>query len=181
MAIGDYNKTIWQNGGTPAINAGNLNNIENKLKELDSGVATREALTNFISDFFSSGVIWLNQDFLISYNGDMSVDVGQGVAYYFGNRIAYNPEIYSKVNIAPVTDGNTDYVIIYAVDNTNGDYTNGIYAVPDGYVGIYTYRSNNSNPNTPGVKLYRITVGTSTSEITSAEVTDLRQQIEFNY
>jgi len=35
MAIGDYVKTEYNNGGTPAINAANLNNAENKIEEID--------------------------------------------------------------------------------------------------------------------------------------------------
>lgn len=42
MASGDYTKTVWQNGagvGHPAINEDNLNNIEDKIDELDSELA----------------------------------------------------------------------------------------------------------------------------------------------
>lgn len=35
MALGDYSKTTYQNGQAPAINQTNLNNNENKTKELD--------------------------------------------------------------------------------------------------------------------------------------------------
>lgn len=35
MAGGDYVETTWVNGTTPAINAANLNNVENKIGELD--------------------------------------------------------------------------------------------------------------------------------------------------
>lgn len=42
MALGDYAKTIFVNGTTPAINATNLNNNENKTKELDTVVATMD-------------------------------------------------------------------------------------------------------------------------------------------
>src|SRR4030042_6019174 len=35
MAISDYVKTVWINNSTPAINATNLNHIENKIYELD--------------------------------------------------------------------------------------------------------------------------------------------------
>ena len=50
MALGDYVKTAYANGTTPAINATNLNNIEDKVYELDrtviqSGVYT-PTLTN---------------------------------------------------------------------------------------------------------------------------------------
>lgn len=36
MAIGDYNKITYVNGTTPARNATNLNNNEDKTKELDT-------------------------------------------------------------------------------------------------------------------------------------------------
>lgn len=36
MAIGDYTKTTYVNGTTPARNATNLNNQENKTDELDA-------------------------------------------------------------------------------------------------------------------------------------------------
>ncbi len=39
MALGDYTKTTFANGVSPAINATNLNNNENKTKELDTAVA----------------------------------------------------------------------------------------------------------------------------------------------
>lgn len=39
MAIGDYTKTTFVNGTTPAINAINLNNNENKTDELDAQLA----------------------------------------------------------------------------------------------------------------------------------------------
>lgn len=42
MAIGDYNKTTYANGVAPAINATNLNNNENKVKELDTAVESIE-------------------------------------------------------------------------------------------------------------------------------------------
>ena len=35
MAVGDYVKTTYVNGTTPAINDTNLNNQENKTDELD--------------------------------------------------------------------------------------------------------------------------------------------------
>lgn len=35
MAIGDYTKTEYSNGGTPAINETNLNNNEDKTEEID--------------------------------------------------------------------------------------------------------------------------------------------------
>lgn len=37
MAQGDYNKTVWVNGGAPGITAERLNNIEDKVSELDGG------------------------------------------------------------------------------------------------------------------------------------------------
>ena len=39
MAIGDYTKTTFVNGTTPAINAINLNNHEDKTDELDLQLA----------------------------------------------------------------------------------------------------------------------------------------------
>jgi hypothetical protein len=39
MALGTYNKTTYQNGQAPAINQTNLNNNENKTKELDDFAA----------------------------------------------------------------------------------------------------------------------------------------------
>lgn len=36
MAVGDYIKTTFVNGTTPAINDTNLNNQENKTEELDT-------------------------------------------------------------------------------------------------------------------------------------------------
>ena len=36
MALGDYTRTTYVNGTTPAINATNLNNIEAKVDELDA-------------------------------------------------------------------------------------------------------------------------------------------------
>ena len=36
MAKGDYSKTTWNNGVAPAINANNLQNIEDKIYELDN-------------------------------------------------------------------------------------------------------------------------------------------------
>lgn len=38
MALGDYTKTTYNNGATPAINATNLNNSEDKIKELDNEI-----------------------------------------------------------------------------------------------------------------------------------------------
>ncbi len=35
MALGDYNKTHWNNAAPPPISADNLNNKEDKIKELD--------------------------------------------------------------------------------------------------------------------------------------------------
>lgn len=35
MALGDYGKTTYVNGGTPAINATNLNNNETKTAQID--------------------------------------------------------------------------------------------------------------------------------------------------
>ena len=36
MSLGDYSKTSYVNGGTPAINFTNLNKNEDKTKELDT-------------------------------------------------------------------------------------------------------------------------------------------------
>jgi len=36
VAIGDYSKTTYSNGGSPALNETNLNNNEEKTSELDS-------------------------------------------------------------------------------------------------------------------------------------------------
>ncbi|MFA5715300.1 MAG: hypothetical protein WC998_06150 [Candidatus Paceibacterota bacterium] len=38
MALGDYTKTAYVSGTTPAINATNLNNNENKTKEIDTAI-----------------------------------------------------------------------------------------------------------------------------------------------
>lgn len=40
MALGDYSKIIYKNGESPAISAGNLNNNEDKTKELDTAAAS---------------------------------------------------------------------------------------------------------------------------------------------
>lgn len=45
MAIGDYSKTTYVNGSTPAINAVNLNNNENKVQEIDDDLVSGAALT----------------------------------------------------------------------------------------------------------------------------------------
>ena len=45
MASGDYSKTQYNNGAPPAINATNLNNNENKTKELDTDVAALKSGT----------------------------------------------------------------------------------------------------------------------------------------
>jgi hypothetical protein len=42
MALGDYTKTAYANGTTPAINATNLNNNENKTKEIDTALVMSE-------------------------------------------------------------------------------------------------------------------------------------------
>jgi hypothetical protein len=42
MALGDYTKTEFANGTTPAINAANLNNNEDKTAELDSNLLTEQ-------------------------------------------------------------------------------------------------------------------------------------------
>jgi hypothetical protein len=42
MALGDYTKTEFVNGTTPAINAANLNNNEDKTAELDSNLLTEQ-------------------------------------------------------------------------------------------------------------------------------------------
>lgn len=39
MALGDYTPTSWANGTSPAINETNLNHLETKVKELDTGQA----------------------------------------------------------------------------------------------------------------------------------------------
>lgn len=58
MALGDYNKTIYVNGGTPAINDTNLNNNENKVKELDTSIANIASSRNFdFSLYYSRNVI----------------------------------------------------------------------------------------------------------------------------
>jgi len=44
VALGDYAKTTWVNGGPPGISAGRLNNIENKTEELDTAVKTHNEL-----------------------------------------------------------------------------------------------------------------------------------------
>lgn len=43
MALGDYTKTSYNNGGTPAINDVNLNNNEDKTAELDTNLATEQS------------------------------------------------------------------------------------------------------------------------------------------
>lgn len=40
MAIGDYTKTSYANGGAPAISAANLNHAEDKIDELDAWAGT---------------------------------------------------------------------------------------------------------------------------------------------
>ncbi|WP_010249234.1 hypothetical protein [Acetivibrio cellulolyticus] len=89
MAIGDYNKTVWINetpgGGIPAINATNLNNIENKIKELDSEIAIAARWADIMND----GIANLATDFLITYHDNMTLTVGAGVGYYQGYRIVF--------------------------------------------------------------------------------------------
>ena len=43
MAVGDYAKTIYVNGGVPGISAEKLNNNENKTNELDKALVTTQS------------------------------------------------------------------------------------------------------------------------------------------
>ncbi|MCG8541250.1 MAG: hypothetical protein MJA82_15140 [Clostridia bacterium] len=53
MALGDYDKTIFVNGGPPGISAERLNNNEDKTQELDSEVQNLSMqMTNFVADTF---------------------------------------------------------------------------------------------------------------------------------
>lgn len=57
MALGDYTKTAYVNGTTPAINATSLNNNENKTKELDTALIMPEASILILKRKLFLGVI----------------------------------------------------------------------------------------------------------------------------
>ncbi|MFA5130431.1 MAG: hypothetical protein WC477_06000 [Patescibacteria group bacterium] len=57
MALGDYTKTTYVNGTTPAINATNLNNNETKTKELDTALTISEASIAVLKRKIMIGVI----------------------------------------------------------------------------------------------------------------------------
>jgi hypothetical protein len=57
MALGDYSKTIFVNAVSPAINATNLNNNENKTKELDTALTMPEASIIILKRKILLGVI----------------------------------------------------------------------------------------------------------------------------
>jgi hypothetical protein len=57
MALGDYTKTTFVNATTPAINATNLNNNENKTKELDTAAAASDTSITVLKRKMFLGVI----------------------------------------------------------------------------------------------------------------------------
>lgn len=57
MALGDYSKTTFANGSSPAINATNLNNNENKTKELDTALIMSETSIIILKRKILLGVI----------------------------------------------------------------------------------------------------------------------------
>lgn len=59
-----YNKTVWANDVAPAINADNLNNIENRIKEMDA-YASGGMNENFVKAT-NSPVNLIKRDYLIS-------------------------------------------------------------------------------------------------------------------
>ena len=61
MAIGDYVKTPYNNGTTPAINAPNMNNNEDKTQEIDDGLADGTVLSTVeanIKELFAKSIIY---------------------------------------------------------------------------------------------------------------------------
>lgn len=161
-----------------------IDDFNSNFDIIDNKVATKEALTNFISDFFTSGVASLtdpSRDFSISYNNSMSVKITDGVAYSNGNRIGYVTGYpVPSITIDPVTSG-TAYIFINAVENHAGEINPDL--VPVGFEGIKAFRTTtNTNPLPEGlcVPLYKITITSATTQITAAEVTDLRVQMAFS-
>lgn len=57
MATGDYVKTTFVNAVSPAINATNLNNNENKTKELDTALTMSEVSVIVLKRKLFLGVI----------------------------------------------------------------------------------------------------------------------------
>jgi hypothetical protein len=57
LALGDYTKTTYVNATSPAINATNLNNNENKTEEIDIALTMSEASIIILKRKIFLGVI----------------------------------------------------------------------------------------------------------------------------
>ena len=140
----------------------NIEDFNNNFDILDRDILPEYEIANCFNDLINYGVVNLPSDFAITYNGNLSVTIGEGSAWYNGYRITHSG---MTLEIDPVTDGDADYLSISVAYN------------PDTGSPILSAAQGNSPTPPPGVLLYTITVLPTTTEITAAEVADGRTQI----
>lgn|GEM_PF-1091581 len=140
----------------------NVEDFNNNFETIDRNIVLFSDMANCFTDLISNGVVSLNNDFLITYNGDMSITIGPGVAWDNGYRISSTG---MKIDIEPVTDDNIYYYVI------------SIARTETGGIRFYTIKSTVPTPNPPGIFLYEITLNKSTVEITPNNVIDKRTEI----
>ena len=151
-----YTKTNWVNGQAPAINADNLNKIENKLYDLDSSVssldtnklektAVKTSTTTSATDTYSCTYINTQVDNLKAYSlydnstgttGD--VTLSDSSANYNYLEIFYK-NVDGLVNSTKVYSPNGKYAnLLCAVSFTGGTGNNALFALHSRCVTINT-------------------------------------------
>jgi hypothetical protein len=128
MALGDYTKTPYVDGNAPSISAANLNNNENKVKELDTNLVT----STLITSIGNTGIM-LGKNKLINGNFDFwqrgTTASLSTVAAYVADRWYSACGAVGTVNRRALTPGqvlvpgNPDYYMEFAV--SSGDATTG--------------------------------------------------------
>jgi len=140
MAVGDYAKTEYVNGGAPGISAERLNNNENKTAELDTAFSEHGAWENILADngtTIINGTLTLDVD---SAQVDLTIPAG-----------------YRYLMLKMLISGTTSavYVLLrFNDDSTANHYTTERASAVNTLVGCSSYQSDSFLINASNAVVY---------------------------
>jgi hypothetical protein len=146
-----------------------------KVKYKSSDFRNRDA------DFFGSGVVHLT-DFPITFNGNMTVNIGEGVAWVSGGFRISNDNNPITLTFAPADPVNPRIDIIQIGINSSVDANGDTTGTPVLQVkqGIASPSPIEPGPDNGYVKLYAVNIAPNQTSITSANVIDRRSLVPLN-
>jgi len=126
------------------------------------------------ADFIGNGVLHPATDFALTYNNNMTVNIGAGTSWANGMRIGYdaNPSLTLTFATADATNPRIDLIEI----GTTGTGTQGAGAIKV-VTGVPQANPLQPQPDLGFIALYAVRVNAGVTAISAANITDLRSGI----